>query len=179
MTRLGGAARLLSFVVVAWLLTITPVRSEVATVEADAPIVRVQALQGNVTIRTWDRAYVQIEGDPATYSVEHRVNRIPALLPPAPISPGRIEGPDGLIELPAESFVVSTLPAGPRDLVQLKGTQVGTLTLTVPYNSPVVGVILGRGSVTVNDYRGGTLIAHVRNGRMWLRNFGGDAFVQI
>ena len=58
-------ARTLVFGLGAWLLAIAPARSEVTTIPggAGAPIVRVQALQGNVTIRTWDRHDVQIDGD--------------------------------------------------------------------------------------------------------------------
>jgi len=174
-------ARTLVFGLGAWLLAIAPARSEVTTIPggAGAPIVRVQALQGNVTIRTWDRPDVQIDGDQSSYSLEQHVNRIPAVFPPTPISPGRISGPDGVpIDLPAESFVVSTLPPGPRDVVVVKGLAVGTLTVTVPSNTPVLGVQLARGSLNVDGYRNGTLIAHMRDGNVALRNMSGDVFVQ-
>jgi hypothetical protein len=179
-TRIG-VARALVFGLGAWLLATAPARSEVTTVPggAGAPIVRVQALQGNVTIRTWDRPDVQIDGDPASYSLEQHVARIPAVFTPTPISPGRIAGPDGTpIIIPAESFVVSTLPAGPRDVVVVKGTQLGSLTVTIPNNTPVLGVQIGRGSLSVDGYRNETLIAHMRDGNVALRNMSGDVFVQ-
>ena len=179
-TRLG-AARALVFGLGAWLLATAPAFSEVTTVPggAGAPIVRVQALEGYVTIRTWDRPDVQIDGDPSSYTLEQHVNKIPAVFPPTPISPGRITGPDGVpIDLPAESFVVSTLPPGPRDVVVLKGAQIGAVTVMVPYNTPVLGVQIGKGSINVDGYRNGTLIAHMRNGSVSLRNMTGDAFVQ-
>lgn len=179
-TRLG-AARALVFGLGAWLLATAPAFSEVTTVPggAGAPIVRVQGLDGNVTIRTWDRPDVQIEGDPSLYTLEQHVNRIPAVFPPTPISPGRIVAPDGTpINLPAESFVVSTLPPGPRDVVVVKGAFLGSLTVTVPSNTPVLGVQIGHGSLSVDGYRNGTLIAHMRNGNVSLHNMSGDAFVQ-
>lgn len=178
-TRLG-AARALVFGLGAWLFATAPAFSEVTTVPggADAPIVRVQALEGNVIIKTWDRPDVQIDGDPLSYTLEQHVNKIPAVFPPTPISPGRIMGPEGQIDIPAESFVVSTLPPGPRNVVVLKGTQVGTLTVTVPSNTPVLGLQVGKGTLSVDGYRNGTLIAHMRNGNVTLRNMSGDAFVQ-
>lgn len=143
-----------------------------------APIVRVQVLKGDVTIRTWDRPDVQVEGDPTTFTVEHHVSRFGRQIPPVPISPGLIEGPNGPITIPAESFVVSTVPPGERDVIVVKGTQVGPMTVTVPNDTALVGALVGNGSLLVDGYHGGTLIAHVRSGKTTLRNVSGDAFVQ-
>ncbi len=177
-TRLG-VARALVFGLGAWLLSTAPALSEITTVPgADAPIVRIQALQGNVTIRTWDRPDVQIDGDPSTYTLDQHVSKIPANFPPTPISPGRIVGPEGLIELPAESFVVSTLPPGSHNTIVLKGGFVGTLSIMVPSATPVLSAQIGLGSLNVDGYHNGTLIAHMRAGSVTLRDMSGDAFVQ-
>ena len=60
----------------------------------------------------------------------------------------------------------------------MKGLAVGTLTVTVPNNTPVLGVQLARGSLNVDGYHNGTLIAHMRDGNVGLHNMSGDVFVQ-
>jgi len=184
LNRLSGAARLVSYVVFAWLLTCAAARAEVTLVEgADAPIVRIQIpAQANLIVRTWDRQAVQIDGDSSTYTIERSVNRVPATLPPQFIRVGATKGPDGPIALPAESFVISTLPPGPRNVVIIKGEAghpVGPITVTVPSNSPLVAANVVRGSVLLQNYQNGTFIVHLNTGAVMLDGVSGDGFVQV
>jgi hypothetical protein len=185
LNRPSGVARLVSYVVFAWLLTCAAARAEVTTVEgADAPIVRIQIpAQANLIVRTWDRQAVQIDGDSSAYTIQRSVNRVPAALPPQFIRVGQIKGPDGgTIVLPAESFVISTLPPGPRSVVIVKGEAghpVGPITVTVPSNSPLVAAYVVRGSVLLQNYQNGTFIVHLNNGPVMLDGVSGDGFVQV
>jgi hypothetical protein len=180
-----GLPRLFPLVAIAWLLTCAAARSEVATVEGtEAPIVRVQIpAQANLVIRTWDRQTVQVEGDSSAYTIERSVNRFPAMMLPQLIRVGQTKGPDGTtITLPAESFVISSLPPGRRDVVVVKGEvghPAGTLVVTVPNNSPLVTANVLRGSVVFQNYQNGTFIVHLNNGPVLLDGVGGDGFVQI
>jgi len=184
MTGRGGAARLLSYVAVAWLATWAAARADVALIRGtDAPIVRIQIpAQANLTIRTWDRSAVQVEGDSSAYAIDRTVNHVPAVVPPQLIRVGATYGPEGPIVLPAESFVISSLPAGPRDVVIVRGEAghpVGPITVTVPNNSALVTANVARGSVLLQNYQNGTFIVHINNGPVVLDGVGGDGFVQI
>ena len=103
-------------------------------------------------------------------------------MPPQFIRVGQTKGPDGLIVLPAESFVISTLRPGRRDVVIIKGEighPVGPITVTVPGNSPLVTAYVVRGSVLLQNYQNGTFIVHLNNGPVMLDGVSGDGFVQV
>jgi len=180
-----GLPRLFALVPIAWLLTCAAARAELATVEGvAAPIVRIQIpAQANLVVRTWDRPAVQVEGDAGAYVIQRSVNRFPASLPPQLIRVGQTKAPDGApIALPAESFVISSLPAGPRNVVVVKGEighPVGSLVVTIPSNSPLVSANVARGSVTIQNYQNGTFIVHLNRGLVLLDGVGGDGFVQV
>jgi hypothetical protein len=182
--RFRGVRRSLAFAVLAWSATALPALADTTSVEGtNAPIVRVQlATQANLTIRTWDRESVQIEGDLSTVSLDRTSSYVPSNFPPTLIRMARAVGPDGPIVLPAESFVVSSLPTGDRDVVHvgLKGKRApGSLTITIPSDTSVVIANVDRGSINLRDYRAGTFILHVHTGQVSLQNVGGDGFVQV
>jgi hypothetical protein len=181
MSRPGAVARSALFGLTVWLLTSSMAHADVTTLDgANAPIVRVSVAAGDVTIRTWDRPSVKIEGDPSL-AIERRTAHVAASLPPTLIPPTQISTADGPVALAAESFVVSSLPPGPRDVISVKGdvtTPPGPLTVTVPNDAGLVFAHVGRGNLDVHDYRGGTFVGFVRSGRLALDGFRGDAFVQ-
>lgn len=114
------------------------------------------------------------------------MQNVPASLPPTLIRMAQVAGRDGSpVVLPAESFVVSTLPAGPRDVVRVSlnaaglKRSLGPLTVTIPNDSAVLIANVGRGTVNLRDYHGGTFIIHVHTGQTILQNVGGDGFVQV
>jgi hypothetical protein len=181
MTCAGAVARSALFALTAWLAMSSAAHAEPTTFEGtNAPIVRVNLVEGNVTVRTWDRPDVQVDGDPALV-LGRRIVRVPASLPPTLIPPANLKTAQGDLNLGAESFVVSSVEAGPHDLITVKGdrsTPPGPVTVSVPGNASLVFVHVVRGSVDVHNYRGGTFIGFVRSGRVTLDNVGGDAFVQ-
>jgi hypothetical protein len=181
MTCAGAVARSALFALTAWLSMTIAAHAEPAMLAGtSAPIVRVNVIEGDVTVRTWDRPDVQIDGDPALV-IARRTARIPASLPPTLIPPAHIETAQGTAALGAESFVVSSVQPGPHDVITVKGdrsTPPGPLTVTVPNDAALVFVHVVRGNLDVHNYRGGTFIGFVRVGRVSLDNIGGDAFVQ-
>ena len=172
--------------------SVAAARTEATSIDGlSAPIVRVNLEQANVTIRTWSRAEVKVEGDAGTFVVLHEIRRIPEYLPPAPIAPAVTQGPEGnTITLPAESFVIATVHPGPRDFVEINAPGsdqpaaafaafAGPMTVTVPSDSVLVAAHLVNGSIDIDNYHGGTFIATVRAGQVSLDDVGGDGFVQV
>lgn len=171
--------------------TAAAARVATTTINVDAPIVRVTLEQADVTIKTWSRSEVQIEGDAGTFNVRREVKRVPDSLPPAPIAPAVTQGPAGTtITLPAESFVIGSVRPGPHQFVEINppasnapeaafAAFAGPLTVTVPSNSILVAAHLVTGSIVIQGYHGGTYLATLRSGDVALDDVGGDGFVQV
>jgi hypothetical protein len=151
-----------------------------------APIVRVAVREGDVTIRTWHRRTVQVDGDPAL-SIERHVADQSGEAIAVPIQPMR-QGGDGpnALSLPPETFVSGSIPAGPRDVVVVHdasdrdpGPLPPTPTVvTIPDDSVYVTVTAWHGNLDVHGYRAGTLVASSGGGRVTLVSVGGVVFAQ-
>jgi hypothetical protein len=157
--------------------------AETTTVDGGpAPIVRISLQQGTLTIRTWDRESIQIDAESGVLTTEHKPLRVGPSSAPLLIQSARVQWGDSEIVMPAESFLVSSITPGSHDLIKVApapGRHVqGNVSVTVPSDTAVVAVTVGRGSVTLRDYRGGTFIIHVQSGQVQLQSVGGDGFVQ-
>jgi len=169
------------FTIALVLCSCSAARAEVVTVDGtSAPIVRVTIRSGDLTIRTWDRPSVEIQGDPSLSvvrrSIRQPVDQNPVLIPQA--AQRSREGP---VSLPAESFVVATIPPGPREAVIIKSgadTPAGPVIVTVPNDSVFVFAYARNGNLAVRDYRSGTLVGFTTHGRLALDNVGGTVFAQ-
>jgi len=182
----SGVVRTLALAALAWLGTSGAARAETTTFDAlDAPIVRINVRESDVTIRTWDRAAVSVEGSPSLV-VERKTVHVPSehislFIPGAGSGPG-----DGRAGLPPESFVVASIPSGLREQIVIKtppAWQSGPvpaepLTVTVPADAVFVSARTGGGNLEVHDYRGGTFVGFAGRGRLSLDGAGGTAFVQ-
>ena len=161
-----------------------PARGDETSIgDAPAPIVRIALRTGDVTIRTWDRAEVGVSADPAI-AVERRIVRPEGGGTPILIPQIRANSMHGELQLPPESFVASTFPAGARTLVivrQAPGTAVappGPVTVNVPADSVAIFARTGKGNIDVRGYRGGTFVGFVGRGRLALADIGGTVFAQ-
>jgi len=141
------------------------------------PIVRIVLGSGAVNLRTWDRQSVAVD-DPSSVTTRRFTVEANSVQSTIPILAGRVAGPSGPVELPEESFAVSTIAPGTHDVVALRG-QSANITVTVPQNAALVTVQMGQGNISVADYRQGTFVARVRNGSVHLQNVGGDGYVQV
>ncbi|MBV9647888.1 MAG: DUF4097 family beta strand repeat protein, partial [Candidatus Eremiobacteraeota bacterium] len=136
-------------------------------------IVRIVLGSGSVNVRSWDRPTVQVDDASGVtlrrFTVE--ASGAPSTLP---ILAGKI----GEVALPEESFAVSTVGPGKHDVVAVRARD-ANVTVDVPKDASLVTVQMGRGNVSLQDYRDGTFIARVRNGSVRLNNVGGDGYVQV
>ncbi len=142
-----------------------------------SPIVRITLGSGTVNVRTWDRQAVRID-DTTDLDVKKSEVESSEAQSAIPVFAGRLPGASGVLELPPESFVVSTIPPGPRPLVSIRGHDTD-VTVTVPKSAALVTVQLNKGNVSIQDYRSGTFVARVRFGNVRLDGVGGDGFVQV
>jgi hypothetical protein len=180
-----AAARFLVVAGAVWLAATGTAAAQITNLDAlDAPIVRVNIRQGDVTIRTWDKPTVSVDGDPSL-SVERRSTVQSGLPYSVPVAMAQGQSADGPVTLPAESFVVSSVPAGPREVVfvrnspdSLPGGPPTPVTVTIPNNSVFVFAHTNNGTLDVRDYRGGTLFATAARGRVVLGGVGGAVFAQ-
>jgi hypothetical protein len=158
----------------------TGARADEQLIDANpGAIVRINVREGDVTIRTWNRPQIAIDGDPSL-SVEKRSNSAP-LAAPIPIPQMEQDTPNGSAALPLETFVAAPIPEGPHDVVIVKSgptTPRGSVTVTIPSDTAFVFARAANGKLDVSDYRGGTLAAFTRNGRLSLTNVGGTVFAQ-
>ncbi len=141
-----------------------------------------QMRSGNLTIRTWDRPAIQISSDYPVAARRFGPAAVDRALPGGniPIFATSVQTPGGPVALPSEEFSATSLTAGSHDGVAIFGGDRGaTVTLTVPSSSALVWALVGRGSVQVQGYRGGTFVARVHTGALVLRNVSGDAYVEV
>lgn len=142
---------------------------------SEPPIVRVNLHNGDVTVRTWDRPQVQIDAGPGVNTERRTINFADREVPIFESAP--ITGKTGPIVLPAETFVVSTVPKGPREAVAVSGK--GNVDMSIPANTPLLVVQVGQGHVSLDGMREGTFILRVRNGSAVVRDASNDGFVQV
>jgi hypothetical protein len=143
-----------------------------------APIVRINVREGPIVVRTWDREAVSVEGDPTLdirrSTTEESGESVPMAIP-------QLAAPNADANLPPESFVTATIPSGTRAVVIVKSlpnTPRAPVTVFVPNDTAFVYAHAANGTLEVSDYRGGTLVALTRNGRLLLNNVGGTVFAQ-
>jgi len=150
----------------------------------NSPIVRVTLRQGDVTIRTWDREEVQIDGD-SSLTIEQHTSDLTGEPLPMPIPAASSGSDDRALDLPLESFVPGPIPAGERDVVLVHdspeadpGVPPAGVVVTVPSDAVFVFAATMHGNLDVHDYRAGTLVAMVGAGKLTLSSVGGIAFAQ-
>jgi hypothetical protein len=178
-----AVARVPVLLLLALISTVAAARADVQTIDGvDAPIVRVNVRQGNVTVRTWDRPSVEIDADPSLQIVRRSTEQSGA--PYSVPIPGIAQtSAAGDAELPAENFV-ATLPSGQHDAIIIRDGPGARflgptpVTVTVPSDSVFVFARTGNGTLDVRDYRAGTFVGFVGRGRMELTNIGGTVFAQ-
>lgn len=151
---------------------------------SNAPVVFAQVTSGTVTVRTWDRAEVQIDGDPSLVQAnpipQQALNgrQIPSFL--LMFRAQQIQTPDGAqLSLPPEPFPVAPLDAQTHDGVRVVAS--GDVTLTIPANTPFLEINGRQGEVNVNvdGYHGGTFVSHIGRGSLHLNNVSGTVGAQV
>lgn len=85
----------------------------------------------------------------------------------------------GQITLLPEDFVLPPLRGGQHDGVEIRGADVGEVTLTIPASTALVIAHLGRGRMVLRNYRDGVFIARVHNGSLMLNGDSGAGFAEV
>ena len=176
--------RVAFFAALCWLLGSGAAQAQVTLLDGlEAPIVRVNLAQGDITIRTWDRSAVSVDGD-SSLLVERRTTQQSGEPFSLPVPRAQSATPEGHASLPAESFVLASIPAGPREAITIRSpvtegsAGLTPVTVTVPNSAVFVFAHTNGGSLDIRDYRGGTLFATSAHGRVSLTNVGGAVFAQ-
>jgi hypothetical protein len=142
-----------------------------------SPVLVVQGADAHVTVHTWNRQQIQVDGDGALvrYVPANVVaSRVPSKIPIwAESGQSRL----GDVSLPPESFLLPPLPGQAHDAVTVRGD--GTTVVTIPQNTALVFARVGRGSIAMDGYRGGTFVTILRNGQIRLDGVAGTGFVQV
>lgn len=177
--RRGARLLFLAFVMTtssAPALQAQPVLIQVAV--APNPVLWVQLRSGHLTVRTWDRPSVQIEADANVQWHHFNANEIAARVPAQVMMWSQtIRGPAGDMTLPAEAFIIPTLQGSDHDAVVARGD--GNAVITVPSTTALVVTNVSEGAISIQNYRGGVFIAHVRAGQVELMNVEGTGAVQV
>ncbi len=146
---------------------------------AAPPVIYVRLTQGHLTVRTWLRNVVQVQGSPSIAARE---------LPPAVVArrlprqmmlwSQSLVAKDGeRLTLPAEPFPLPDLTQQAHDGVLVHGS--GTATILVPANTALLVTVVRRGSIAIDGYRNGTFTAMMGVGRIALNNVSGTGAVQL
>jgi hypothetical protein len=149
-----------------------PVRADEELDVGPAPVLNVHLNRGKLTIQTWDRPSVLISSA-RPVDVRHMgPSEAPRQLE---ISSQQVQTEHGEVTLPAESFVLPELPAGPHEAVVARGN--GEMTITIPRGTVMVIAHVRAGHLTIENYRG-VFVAHVRSAGISLERVDGTGFVE-
>lgn len=147
----------------------------------NTPVIRMQMRSGTLTIRTWDRNVVQVQSSAPVRARQFGPDAVANSLPPEVTIPSTmIQTLDGPALLPPESFPLGSVLNAPHDgVVIFGGDQDADVTLTIPVSTAFVWAIVGRGGITLQDYRGGTFVTIVHAGQIHIINGGGDGYAEV
>jgi hypothetical protein len=143
-----------------------------------APFIVVQLGSGSVTVRTWDRPGIQIDGDPSITYNHAPPRQVASRIPPQIMLWSQtIQTPSGPLSLPPEPFPLPPFAPGEHDALVVRGD--GDVTITIPEQSPLVLANVRLGSLTVDDFHSTALVAHVNAGEVHLNDVSGTAAIQV
>ena len=146
----------------------------------NAPIVRVHVRRGNVSIRTWGRKEVHVEGGADVEARHFDESAVAgALHHDLPIFASSVPTPDGPLTLPPETFSLASVPDGDHDAVDIQGgADGGDIRVTIPAGTALLIAHVGGGRLTLENYRNGTFVARVHTGAVTLHGVSGTGFVE-
>lgn len=172
-----------TFVVLLALLASWPAHARAQQVfnVANTPVIRMQMRSGTLTIRTWDRNAVQVQSSAPVRARQFGPQAVANALPPEVTIPSTvIQTLNGPALLPPESFALGSVLDSPHDgVVIFGGDQDADVTLTIPTSTALIWAVVGRGGITLQNYRGGTFVALVHTGVLQIQNAGGNGYAQV
>ncbi len=143
-----------------------------------SPIVNIK-VEGWLAIKAWDRQAVRVDSDGPTEVRAFNGRAVAAAVQKEiQVITAAVRTRRGLITLPAESFVVSTLGNQLHDGIAVRGAS-GHTTVYVPQSTALVAARAGRATINIEGYHGGTFFLRVHRGAVRMQNMGGEGFVQV
>lgn len=187
----GTVRRIAAGAVLLFLPFLAPVGARAASSTLDVPnqvIVQVTGgARSDVTVRGWYRPTVQVDSDDDALSVAHQTrvfgnpkNPMSVTIPLQSVRYRDAGGGLVAATLPPEDFPYSSeLHPGAHEIVRITAAEGSRTTVMVPATTGIlVTRIRGSGTMTINDYRGTTLLAFMQNGHMNINNVATSAFLQ-
>jgi hypothetical protein len=147
----------------------------------DQAYVAIFGNKGDITVRTWNRPYVEVDSDDDFVGTKTLVRYGGTDLPfDIPMRAAPIPTKTGTVALPVESFLITSVKAGEHDGVLVKGTA-GAATVMVPASLGVLAIVFrgGPSHIHIDGVRSATMIVSLRGGSAILNNDGGDGFLQV
>ncbi|HEY8312667.1 MAG TPA: hypothetical protein VIG51_00720 [Candidatus Baltobacteraceae bacterium] len=148
-----------------------------------APVLNVQVRQGSVTITTWGRPEVGVSAPDGVDVRHYDAQQVAGTLRRGAISfvSRTVNSRDGAVTLPGETFSLASVSAGPHEGVDVRSTANTPvdIQISVPADTALVVTRIGRGKVTLQNYRGGTFAMSVHTGGIFLQRVGGNGYAQV
>jgi len=194
--RLGALRSLAAsafFALFCWVVPVAAGAADAVSYDvADGGVVFIRTTDADVTIHTWDRNVVSAEwddGDQMAVSKRSYNATGGFAVPKRTIRVSRSGEPLRTLELPPEDFPIDSLTPGLHDMItflqtkrsddfETLSTGPAHLTVTVPASTGAVFVRTGKGSVTIEHYRGTGLI-FADNAQVFLSDVQGAFFLQV
>jgi len=194
--RLGALRSLAAsafFALFCWVVPVAAGAADAVSYDvADGGVVFIRTTDADVTIHTWDRNVVSAEwddGDQMAVSKRSYNATGGFAVPKRAIRVSRSGEPLRTLELPPEDFPIDSLTPGLHDMItflqtkrsddfETLSTGPAHLTVTVPASTGAVFVRTGKGSVTIEHYRGTGLI-FADNAQVFLSDVQGAFFLQV
>ena len=173
--RRGAVATL--FACLSYLVLAAPARADEQFDVGPTPIVNVHITRGDVTIQTWDRPQVLISADNPPDVRQVAASEVDPRIPKqVQFASDTVMTDHGPVTLPAESFVLPTLPGTAHDAIVVPQGS-GNMTITVPRSTAMVVAQVRAGHLTLDNYQG-VFVAHARGAGVSLNHVSGTGFVE-
>ncbi len=194
--RLGALRSLAASAFFALFCWIVPVAAgaagQVSYDVAEGGVVFIRTTDADITIHTWDRNVVAAEWDVGEQmAVSKRSYNATGgfAVPKRTIRISRAGEPLRTLDLPPEDFPIDSLSPGLHDMITFLQTkrprdfegppgEPAHLAVTVPATTGAVFVRTGRGTVTIENYRG-TGLVFADNAQVFLNDVQGAFFLQV
>jgi len=168
--RRGAVGLILVFA--CWCLVAAQARADQSVDPGPNPVVNVQLLSGNLTVRTCDCSHVQIQTDGSV-----QTQQLDDVHPPSeiPIEQESVATDRGTITMPSEAFALPQLPGSRHNAIIARGS--GNTTITIPRDTAMVTAHVRRGNLNIQGYHG-VFLGSAHKGGIDLEHVSGTGFVE-
>lgn len=131
--------------------------------------------QGGITVKTWNRPEVRVDGDPGI-TIKYFAHVGAHQLPPITFFAATVQTSSGPLTLEPEPFVPPPFDPAGHAAVRVGGS--GQATITIPADAPFLVARVRSGEISIHGFHGGAFVAQVGAGSIRLNGVGGTGAVQ-